>query len=273
MDEAAGGGFDDEQIADGRRILLKLERSQDLMTCVGDLQREAPIRTQEQFIQFVYPLEKSIGHAEHALVERSQVQYARDLVVRSQIEYMLSTALDRVKHVDKATEADEHDMLKLKQFVQKAQALMASEELVDTAVARLARLESELEITRAISAVPNVRLPIAEPPPDYWGEEDTGHIEETPEYPLPPPETNEYIWEHSISYKKLAACIERLKNCSNGADKAGANATLVAEAKEKLIKVEKSLKLLDEKDAEDKRLAIEAATKLAKKLKKGKKKK
>ena len=46
----------------------------------------------------------------------------------------------------------------------------------------------------------------------------------------------------------------------------------IAEAKEKLLKAEKEYKILEAKDTADKIAAIEVAKKLAKKLKKGKKK-
>ena len=52
----------------------------------------------------------------------------------------------------------------------------------------------------------------------------------------------------------------------------GANPAVIAAAKEKLLKAEKQLKVLDVKDAADKALALEAVAKLVKKMKKGGKK-
>lgn len=52
---------------------------------------------------------------------------------------------------------------------------------------------------------------------------------------------------------------------------AGANAAVIAACKEKLLKAEKNLKVLDAKDAADKVLALEAVAKLIKKKKGGKK--
>lgn len=165
-------------------------------------------------------------------------------------------------------------MLKLKYFIQKGQALQASNELLNTATLRLKRLECELEIYRSLSAIPVVKLPIDNPPPDYWGEDDLGKIQETEEYPLPPASNNgEYIWEHSQSFIKLSTSIDRLRECTSNAESLGANPSLIKEASAKLIQIEKEMKLLDVKDAEDKRIAIENAVKLAKKLKKGKKSK
>jgi len=51
----------------------------------------------------------------------------------------------------------------------------------------------------------------------------------------------------------------------------GANEKVVSDAKAKLVKAEKDMKLLDAKDQTDKQAAVDIATKLARKLKKKKK--
>jgi hypothetical protein len=88
---------------------------------------------------------------------------------------------------------------------------------------------------------PEVRLPIDNAPADYWRPEDTGHIKETEEFPFTPPD-GVYIWEHSDAYSKLTAAIDGLKPLVADED-IPANPTLVAEAKEKLVKAEKDLKV------------------------------
>ncbi|CAE7512584.1 Ush1g, partial [Symbiodinium microadriaticum] len=184
------GGLDDEQIAEGSRLLVKLQRTAELM--------------------------------------RTHLQYGRDLIMRSQSEFLIFTCLERLKHVDCAVDANEQDMMKLKQFIQKGQAVQASDELVNVAVATLRRLEAELEMSRAILAVPQVKVPIEDPPEGYWTEDDTGKITETEEFPLPPADGGgEYIWEHSTAYMKLAASIDRLRDCTDGAEALGANMDVI----------------------------------------------
>lgn len=269
--EAAG--LDEDQVAEGSRLLVKLQRTADLMRCLTEVQRQVPITTQEKYIQFIQPLEVVVARSEAVGVDRTHLQYGRDLIVRSQSEFLIYTCLERVKHVECAVDANEQDMMKLKQFIQKGQAVQASEELISMASAKLKRLEAELEMSRAILAVPAVKVPIEEPPEGYWGEEDIGKITETEEFPLPPADSGgEYIWEHSVAYTKLAASIDRLRDCTDGAEGLGANPEVIKEASAKLVQVEKDMKLLDAKDAEDKRVAVEAAVKAAKKLKKKKKK-
>lgn len=264
-------GLDEDEIATAQRLEKKLDRTMDLISDLQDAQTATPIDTQSKYSQYITKLEVTIAKAEAAGVDRGHVQFGRDLVVRSQIEFLVFTALQRLKSVECAQDADEHDMIRLKMFLQKGQALQANPELLSTAEARLKRLEAELEMSRAILAVPQVNMPMDEPPEGYWTEEDTGRLTETEEFPLPPAETGEYIWEHSVSYSKLSASIERLRNCTDGAEELGANAEIISEAIARLAKVEKEIKILDLKDQEDKRVAIEIATKAAKKLKKGKK--
>ena len=265
-------GLDGDQIAEGHRLLLKLQRTADLMRTLTEVQRQVPITTQEKYIQHIQPLEVIVARSEAVGVDRTHIQYGRDLIMRSQAEFLIFTCLERLKHVECAVDANEADMMKLRQFIQKGQAVQATESLVATAVARQKRLDAELEMSRAILAVPVVKLPIDNPPDGYWTEEDTGKITETEEFPLPP-EGGEYLWEHSKAFEKLAASIDRLRDCTDGAEALGANPEVIKAASAKLVQVEKDMKLLDAKDAEDNRIAVESAVKAAKKLKKGKKKK
>lgn len=128
-------------------------------------------------------------------------------------------------------------------------------------------------MTRAMLSVPVVKLPKEDPPEGYWEECDIGKIEETEEYPYPPAEmSGEYKWIHSETYLALKISIEKLKKSYVGADILGANPSVIASAKEKLVKAEKQMKILVVKDEADKILALEVVAKLVKKLKKGNKK-
>lgn len=271
LQESVQVGLDEELISQGQQLEKKLDHTVELLNDFQLAQSNSPIDTQTKYSQFVTKLEVTIAKAEASGVDRGHLQFGRDLVVRSQSEFLVFTALQRVKGVECAKDADEHDMIRLKMFLQKGQALQANPELLHIAEARLKRLEAELEMSRAILAVPTVNMPVDEPAEGYYTEADTGKLTETEEFPLPPAETGEYIWEHSESYVKLSASIDRLRNCTDGAEELGANEEIIKEAIARLAKVEKDMKLLDLKDQEDKRVAIEVATKAAKKLKKGKK--
>ena len=179
----------------------------------------------------------------------------------------------RLKDVECAMDPNEHDMNRLKQAIEKAEGHHAAPEIIEEAATLHRRLDAELGMSRAMLGVPTVKLPMENPPEGYWDDRDIGKVRETEEYPLPPAETGEYIWDHSESYNALFHAIEQLKKSYVGADTLGANPSVIAAAKEKLTKAEKEMKLLDAKDVADKAVALEAVAKLAKKLKKGKGKK
>ena len=262
--------IDADMVEEGRNVLQRYEVTQDLNKQVSQILEKCPIRRQKDYVEYVMKLETMIEKAEAGGVDRSSLQPSRDLVVRCQIEYWLSTSVDRLKHVKMADESHEHDIIRLKACIQKAEALGASDALVDEAASRLLQLETELEMTRAIGTYQKERLPIENPPVDYWQPCDVGHIEETADYPLPP-EGGEYIWEPSAAHTRVRTSLERLKKCLVGIENSKANEILVAEVKDKILEAEKDFKILDAKDAEDKKKATEVAVKAAKKLKKAKK--
>jgi len=145
------------------------------------------------------------------------------------------------------------------------------------------RLHAELEMTRALKKIPIVRLPLvfdprSDPtthviPRDYWQDCDIGKIIETVEFPNPPSNTGEYLWEPSEAYSSLSYSLEYLKRIYNSPDSKNANNIVLLKEKEKIIENEKYFKILELKNEEDKAVAIEIATKKAKKLKRGKGKK
>ena len=69
----------------------------------------------------------------------------------------------------------------------------------------------------------------------------------------------------------LLTAIANIKSSYTGAEELGANPDVCLEAKTKLAKAEKDMKILKVKDEADKALAIEATAKLCKKKGKGKK--
>ena len=267
-------GLDEQSIIQAENLLNRLELVQEVIADSIELQNNLPLKSQEDYNIYVNKCLKTIQKAEAVDVEKSQLQFGYDLIGRAQIEYRISTLIGRLKDCPCCKDANEHDMNTLKSAYQKGQALNADETIIETASALYTRLNAELSMSRAIAGMPNVRLPpVGEVPPGYWEECDTGKIKETEEYPLPPADNNnEYIWEPSQSFASLKKAIEALNASFDGAEAAGANPDVVAMAKDMLKKAEKDVKVLETKDAADKLIAIENATKLAKKLKKGKKK-
>lgn len=266
--------LDEELLNEADALLLKLEAWQDLTGDIQTLQHLVPIRVQSVYIENVYRLEKSIEKAAAAGVDPQQLQVGFSLITRCQIEYWLSILLTRLKDVVTANDSNEHDMNRLKEAIAKAEELSADAALIAQGQKFLMRLEAELGMSRAIKAIPPMKPHQENPPEGYYTERDVGHIQETEGYPLPP-EGGDYIWVHSEAFTEMQAAIERIKLSYNGADTLGANANIIAETKEKLIKAEKDMKILDAKENADKANAIEAAKKAAKKLKKkggGKKK-
>lgn len=279
IDDAREWSLNDELVSHAEKLLTKLESSQELRNEVAKLQEVMPIVNQTDYYQYVLPVERLLESLENGSVmnlmgglERPLQQLAHDVIARCQIECWISTLISRLKPVICATDANEHDMKKLKLAIQKGQAFRATEEVLNDAISFLSRLEGELILSRAIVSVPIVKLPIDNADPSYYVEGiDIGHIKETEEYPNPPADGN-YIWEHSTSYLSLLNAIESLKNGLQMSEGTGANEKVIADAKAKLLKAEKDMKLLDNKDQADKTIAIDTATKLARKLKKGKKK-
>ena len=283
IEDAREWSLNDELVGHANKLLHRLELSQDLKSEVAVLQNAMPIITQTDYLQFVLPVERLLDAIESnnradaigsTGGDRALQLLANEVIGRCQIEYWVSILTARLKNVTCATDANEHDMKKLKAAIQKGQALRASEEVLDASSLFLSRLEGELILSRAIASVPVVKLPtdsLGSDPAYFVPEEDIGHIKETEEYPAAP--EGGYVWVHSNAFNSLLSAIEALKNGLHLSEGTGANVQVIADAKAKLLKAEKDMKLLDSKDQADKAVAVEAATKLAKKLKKGGKKK
>lgn len=265
--------LDEDLIAEGRRLLMKLEIAQELANDLAGVQKVMPISSQSVYMASVYKLEKSLEKAQGAGIHQSQLDIGLDMITRCQIEYWLNVLLDRLKDVVTADDSNEHDMNKLKAAITKAQELNADEKLISRGMTFLGRLGAELGMTRAIKCIPHYKLPPHDNviPEGYWGERDVGHVKETEGFPLPP-ENGDYEWVPAESFASLLRAIAQIKQSYDGADQLHANPAIIQEAKEKLQKAEKDYKILEAKDAADKLAAIEAVKKLAKKLKGGKKK-
>ena len=171
-------------------------------------------------------------------------------------------------------------MGKLKESITKAQMNGANEDLVKEGTKVHDKLTGELELSRAKDSYPTVKLPVeemeAKEAKAHWIEDDPenpvniGALEQTREWPLPPEDTGEYVWNPSPAFKSLAEAHERLETALTFATSSGANDDLLATAKAVLAEKAKEVDLLKAKDEGDKETQVAAAAKLAKKLKKGK---
>lgn len=271
--------LDEIDIAEAQRLLLLLESSQDVMADVTKLKSERPIQTQTEYKEKAYKLLQSMKVAKDTGMGEGQLLVVYEVIESCQIEYWLKTLLRRLADVETAMDCHEHDMKRLRQAIRKAESLRATQDLIDNANAFMSRLDAELGMSRAIKAVPNVKLPMENPPEGYFIEVlDKGFVVQTEGYPLPPPDPEtgkpgEYQWQEAENFSKLKAAHEELLAKYDGAEEKGANLVICTQAKEVLVKVEKEIKLLDAKNENDKIATIEATKKLAKKMKKGGKKK
>lgn len=259
--------LDADTIAAGERSIALLELGAEVVADIAAAEKESPFRTQTQYIQHIHKIEATLARAEALGVTQKIVSFGRELVHRAQIEYWVSTLAARLGGIDCAQDCHEYDMNKLKQAIVKAQVQRASDEIVQEAVTLHRRLESELGMSRALHSFPTYKLPYTGAdgaPEGYYTEADVGRVRETPEYPNPP-EGGEYIWDPAENFAALQACVGRLKEAYTGADTVGANPAVVLEAKARLLKAEKDLKLLSVKEEADKAAGIEAAQKKCKK--------
>jgi hypothetical protein len=261
--------LDFDMIKQSETLLKKIEMTQELLSDILNLQKLSPIQKQSIYMENVYKLEKSIEKAKAIDIQPDLLQIGMTLILRCQAEYWLSVLLTRLQDVTIATDANEHDMNKLRDALTKGQSLSANDDLVNKGWLFLNRLDCELNIYRALKAVPPIRMPMDNPPEGYYTEQDIGRIEETEGYPLPPAETGEYVWIPAESFTLFVDAITRLKQIYQASESLGANPSIIQEAKDRITKADKEIKQLEAKEANDKNNGIEAAKKLAKKLKKG----
>lgn len=260
--------LDEIYIAQAENLLLRMEITQDLIADIDTVERVLPLTTQAKYDEYVNKLVKTLKRAEKNGIDKYKIERAKELVAQCQMEYWLFTTTNRVKHVTCADDPHEHDMILLQRALEKYESSHTSREFLDEGMKLYRRLKAELGMNRALRGFPTVRLPMENPPEGYYQPVDLGHVVQTPEYPNVPADNGGYIWEPSETYTSLKNAIQRLYESYNGAEAFGANVALCAQAKEKLVKAEKEMKALEAKNTTDKALGIEAAIKLAKKLRK-----
>lgn len=267
-------GVEEQLINSGQQYLKLLEVLHRLEQQSDELETCSPVKSQSLYEQFAVPLEITMKTAELFHVNPKHLQRAEELRKRAQAELRLELSIAKLQNVECAGEDHVRLMERLDEAIQNSKQRGGFQEQIQHAEALLERVRKELDIGRAIAALPTVKLP---PPSDqpipanYWGPEDKGHIVETETFPLPPPDTGEYVWAAAESFQSLRHATLSLQTALVGSEVSGANATLVADGKAAYAKVKAELEILEQKDAADKDAAVSAAQKAARKLKRAKK--
>ncbi|GMI10248.1 hypothetical protein TrRE_jg9979 [Triparma retinervis] len=301
IEKGSAFGVSEESLAIGRSCVRELLLVRRLSSQVSDLKANSPCVTQTLFCRYVNGLKATAGEVGDLLKEQAEgaeegapaegalpkmLAEATEMCQTAHSEYWLCVATNGVRNIERAGEEHVKAMGRLKESITKAEMNEGNEGLIEAARTVHMRLAAELEVGRAVEGFPAVKLPVdtsamtAKEVKEYWVEEDpekpvnTGHVEETREWPKPPEDTGEYVWCPSQAYAGFKQAYDRLGAALEAAKGSGGNAELVEEG-EKVREVRGGeMELMEGKNEEDKKAAVTAAEKLAKKLgKKGKKKK
>lgn len=305
IERGASLGVSEEALTMGNAFVTELRLVRKLEAQVADLKANSPVVTQTLFCKYVNALKDTIGEVEALIKSQTEadpeggpsapqgddplsaaVALAGELCQTAHSEYWLCVATNGVKNITRAGEEHVKMMGRLSESITTASMNEGDEGLLVEARKVLGRLTAELEVGRAKEGFPDVKLPVdteemsAKEIKEYWLEEDpekpvnTGHIEETRDWPKPPEDTGEYIWVPSVSYNNFSAAFSRLTAALEAAKSSEGNEELIEEGSKIALERGADMELLEGKNQEDKKTAITAAEKLAKKLgKKGKKKK
>lgn len=199
------------------------------------------------------------------------LEEADALGYRSRAEYWLYQCCTPLDAIECADESSVRSLERLEKSIAEAVLRKANAPLLERGQELFARRTSELELKRSMRELPAPKLPIDEPPADYWGPEDLGSIEETAEYPLPP-EGGDYVWIPSSILGTYREAALRAERALDEAKTCGGNAELVESGQLSHENAADVMKQLERKDEEDKATAVAALEKVAKKYKKAMKK-
>ncbi len=234
-----------------------------------------PIICQRSYTSYVNSLKKIVCQAEATgLIPANLLIKARALVTKSHAEYWLEKVTSHLKKADVDCITDE-DLSKLRERIHEAEEVSIHPDLLRASKAFLKKVDTELEITKAIQTVPTVRLPPQlkkkgqKYPRNWWGADDIGRIEETEEYPLPPRDENgektNYIWIPSNSLQMLQAAMKRLNLAiDEGVKIKSDKVNLAQQARDQLTP---DVLALEEKNNQDKEKAVRIGMKLVAKAK------
>ncbi len=262
----------------GRDKISSLLMQQKLEEHMLRVINAGPITCQQSYTTYVNNLKKIVCNAEATcLIPASLLIKARAVITKSDAEYWLEKVTSHLKRIEVDCITEE-DLVKLWERIEAAEELDIHPGLLKASKAFLKKADTELEIGKAIQAVPVVRLPPVlkkgqKCPSNWWGTDDIGRIEETEDYPLPPRledgERGEYIWVPSNSLQKLQRTMKRLELAINeGVQIKSDQVFLAQQARDQLIP---NLLALEEHNNKTRDKAIKVASKLAAKINRKKK--
>ena len=107
---------DAKMVEKGRNLLGKLEGTLDLLSDITALRQKMPIASESQYLEFASKLEVSLEKALKIGVDRSHYQLGKDLLEKCQAELHVCSYIDRLKSVECAVDANEHDMKRLQVY-------------------------------------------------------------------------------------------------------------------------------------------------------------
>ncbi len=282
IDSAAEFGIAKELIDTCLDRMRWLKMRGELLIQIENIKNSAPILTHAGY-EYVNELQRCINKANEegikSLLPKEIVNVIEDaltLCYRSSTEFNLHKVCQKCEKISCANEANGNMMELLKTTIDAAKIAKGNEKVVDNAEHVYLKLMSEFNLQDAIDNLPKPKLPLPDITPkqakSYWNEVDIGHIEETDDYPLPPPGNEGYIWIKSESLQCLENALNDLRQSIKEAEAREANPVLIQSGKAILkVKSDVDLKLLCEKDEADYKIASAIAVKAAKKLMKMKK--
>lgn len=282
IDSAAEFGIAKELIDTCLDRMRWLKMRRELLIQIENVKNSAPILTHAGY-EYVNELQRYINKANEegtkSLLSKEIVDLIEDalsLSYRSSTEFNLHKVCQKCQKISCANEANGNTMELLKTTIDAAKIANGNEKLVDNAEHIYLKLMSESNLQEAIDNLPKPKLPLPDIAPkqakSYWNEEDIGHIEETENYPLPPPGNEGYVWIKSESLQCLENALNDLRQSVKEAEARRANPVLIQSGKATLkVKSDVDLKMLCEKDEEDYKVALSIAVQAAKKLTKKKK--
>lgn len=299
IDRASTFGIRTEILNIARNHVTLLEMREEVSSNIEAITLNAPIVTPTEYAS-VNNLRRVVKKAEEELMRRQDVYNvnvsaftnipqlprpdllyqlvndAKDVCKVSQSEFNLKATCRQLEKIRCACKSDMKYISILQGATSAAEDINSDATLVREAKALQARLTVELELKDAVDKVPSVRLPVTDMSTkrarEYWCPEDMGHIEETEEYPLPPPsDGSEYIWIKSEALQSVEEAIQVLRKVIHRAIKDGGNGELISSCKNVLNNKCKDIRALNIKDEEDRLACISVAEKAAKKVMKRKK--
>ena len=175
--QAEGASVSPSLVAAGHDAVKRLLIDQELTEQIELVQSHEPIITQKLYTTHVNKLARLLRKGRSMDVSAHLIEDGEYLKRKSHSEYWLKMACNKMGPVACATEEHIPHIDKLERAIAAAEEEHAQTELVAFGKTLLSKLHAELEISRAVESVPIVKLPIEEPPKDYWDLEQVTHTQ------------------------------------------------------------------------------------------------